>query len=1074
MIYEYDLSNNTIIKIHDFEGSTSGGSPVGGLTLASNGKLYGMTIRTGSQNSGLRIYEYDPESNVYTKKIDNDSFRDPEGKLIMSSNGKLYGITFMTLFEYDFENNILTKKFDFDNIIDGVWPKGITAANNGKIYGLTRDGGSNNDGVIFEYDPVSNNYTKLIDFDGTNGERPHNSLTLALNGKLYGMTSRGGIINDGVLFELDPSNNNYAKKYEFDPSDNGCEPYRTCNLTLASNGKLYGITEYGGISYKGVIFEYDPGSDTYTKVFDFGESSLDDYPSNIIFANSNILYCVKNTGGDYNTGVLFEFDLASNSLTKKHDFIGAIQGQSPTGKLIIGNNGKLYGTTRYGGINNNGVIFEYDIATKTYSKRYDFDGSDIVYNSQGVLTKLPNGKLYGVKQMANSSDLLFEFDPMQNTFNEIYKFSTYINGGSPVGGVTLASNGKLYGLTNSGGISGYGVIYEYDLTTDTYIKKYDFDENSLGWYPKDKLTLAPNGKLYGMACYGGQNNEGVLFEYDPITEIYAKKIDFSRAINGANPEGGLELASNGKLYGLIAEGGPSSGGVLFEFDPINYSFTIKKSFLYGIDGYRPWGDVIEASNGKLYGTTIYGGTNYYGVLFEYDMESDTYTKKQDFETWFPSSKLTEIKKINQIEIDICEGDSYEFGTQVLNESGEYLETFQAINGSDSTVLLTLFVNPNYTKTESSNLCSGESFLFPDGTELVSITSPLTHTSNLQTVLGCDSIVETTILLNPVYNLSETVTVNNGGSYTFPDGTEQSNITSQVIYTSNLQTVYGCDSIIETNVNIGCNQIFNSSEAVTVCSGSDYTFPDGIIMENIASQITHTSNLLSIYGCDSIIETTVNVNQGDETYLTDTICQGEKMQFAYLILAYPGIYGVKYSNQFGCDSLVYLDLSVANPKVNLGRDATININDTIILDAGDNFETYYWNTEETSQTIFVDGSNGVGSYIFNVLVSDKSKCVASDTIIITVSDLTDVISLDRKGGNIRLYPNPTSGKITIDLIENKETLEICIFDLTGNLLLCQELNSKETSFETEIPGNSGFYFIRIKSDLIFKTYKVVKN
>src|SRR4051794_36438931 len=61
-------------------------------------------------------------------------------------------------------------------------------ANDGKLYGMTSDGGSLGYGVIFSFDPASFKYTKLKDFDGTNGGGPYGSLLQAKDGKLYGMT----------------------------------------------------------------------------------------------------------------------------------------------------------------------------------------------------------------------------------------------------------------------------------------------------------------------------------------------------------------------------------------------------------------------------------------------------------------------------------------------------------------------------------------------------------------------------------------------------------------------------------------------------------------------------------------------------------------------------------------------------------------------------------------------------------------------------------------------------------------------------------------------------------------------
>jgi gliding motility-associated-like protein len=167
------------------------------------------------------------------------------------------------------------------------------------------------------------------------------------------------------------------------------------------------------------------------------------------------------------------------------------------------------------------------------------------------------------------------------------------------------------------------------------------------------------------------------------------------------------------------------------------------------------------------------------------------------------------------------------------------------------------INPSFNLQETVSVCSGGSYTFPDGTTQTNITTQVLYNSNLTTTLGCDSIIETTVNVDPVIFIQETVSVCSGGSYTFPDGTTQTNITTQVIYNSNLTTISGCDSIVETTVNV--NPTFSTQETVSVCSGGSYTFPDGTTQTNITTQVVYTSNLTTTLGCDSIIETTVNID-----------------------------------------------------------------------------------------------------------------------------------------------------------------------------------------------------------------------
>jgi hypothetical protein len=120
----------------------------------------------------------------------------------------------------------------------------------------------------------------------------------------------------------------------------------------------------------------------------------------------------------------------------------------------------------------------------------------------------------------------------------------------------------------------------------------------------------------------------------------------------------------------------------------------------------------------------------------------------------------------------------------------------------------------------------------------------------------------------VYNFAESVSICSGDYYIFPDGTLQDSITSQVIHVSNLQTVNSCDSIITTTVNVAPE--YDLNEEVTICSGDYYIFPDGTLQHNITSQVIHVSNLVTAYYCDSIITTTLNVDTVDTSVSVDSV------------------------------------------------------------------------------------------------------------------------------------------------------------------------------------------------------------
>ena len=102
---------------------------------------------------------------------------------------------FGVIFSFDPSTSTYTRLKDFDGIVSGAFPNGsLVQAGNGKLYGMTNSGGNSQQGVIFSFDPSTYTYTKLKDFvyNSIDGSAPLGSLMLASNGKLYGMTWNGG------------------------------------------------------------------------------------------------------------------------------------------------------------------------------------------------------------------------------------------------------------------------------------------------------------------------------------------------------------------------------------------------------------------------------------------------------------------------------------------------------------------------------------------------------------------------------------------------------------------------------------------------------------------------------------------------------------------------------------------------------------------------------------------------------------------------------------------------------------------------------------------------------------------
>jgi uncharacterized repeat protein (TIGR03803 family) len=136
-----------------------------------------------------------------------------------------------------------------------------------------------------------------------------------------------------------------------------------------------------------------------------------------------------------------------------------------------------------------------------------------------------------------------------------------------------------------------------------------------GIQPNIRLIFGSDGNLYGTTTNGGASGLGTVFK---VTPAGAETVLYSFAEqpgDGNNPEGGLVQGSDGNFYGTTAFGGANDLGIVFKLTPdgvetVLYSFTGSPD-----DGSRPIGNMVEGSDGNLYGTTSNGGASNKGTFF---------------------------------------------------------------------------------------------------------------------------------------------------------------------------------------------------------------------------------------------------------------------------------------------------------------------------------------------------------------------------------------------------------------------------------------------------------------------------
>lgn len=284
---------------------------------------------------------------------------------------------------------------------------------------------------------------------------------------------------------------------------------------------------------------------------------------------------------------------------------------------------RLFGVTEDGGNSDNGTIYSIDVPSNRFVCHFKFTGPNGA-NPVGSMIQASDQKFYGLTHDGglHNAGVLFSFDPVGNTTSIKFNFgSTY--GKYPTGGLLLAPDGKLYGTTEEGGSSNSGVLFSYDPTTDVLQKLYDF--STPGPAMTGRLIAASDGKLYGL-----HSSRHGIFSFDPIFNNYELLRQFTLA-EGRTPRGTLLQASDGRLYGTARAGGDNGYGTLFSFDPSNGDLVVHRSFSLG-DGAYPVGDLIQdnLTSEDIKGLTESGGAFSGGTIFKFDPLTSTFTKYHDF------------------------------------------------------------------------------------------------------------------------------------------------------------------------------------------------------------------------------------------------------------------------------------------------------------------------------------------------------------------------------------------------------------------------------------------------------------
>jgi uncharacterized repeat protein (TIGR03803 family) len=682
-IFRADLPGFTPGIVHPFN-NLSPHRPSAGIGAGNADWLYGFLTFNGTDNSGglykikrdgtgfTMLYNLTGNSNTipyyhtdgyiyFTDSYEIKKFNPADNtvtdvgsggyvkKLLIDTSNWIYSTNGLTITKIKTDGTGWTELHTFDGPTEGLGGfAGLTEGTGDTLWGVQTYGGTTDQGTLYSIKKNGTGFHIHYQFDGTHGSYPE-SRPVFFDGKIYGTTSQGGTDGYGVLYTINPDGTGYRIIHDFDPGTYNVGAI-SGNISIASNGRIFG--SFSQFYYSGAtpyrLFKIDTSGgnfEPFVDVFTYNQHEYGHFNQDILLTdNDETIFLATGEMGRHDGGALSQFD-TSGSGSSLYNFGYSANGFRPLAGLIKASNGKLYGTTQIGGIDGDGVIYSMNADGTGYTKLHEFTDAE-GYELSGKLLEASDGKLYGACHYSTTSNgCVYRMNKNGTGFEKIYSFMDVSGGYSPAGSL-IEDNGILYGAAFSSSPGG-GAIFKMNLDGTNYTVLKNFDVVNDIVYPYTGLTLSGN-YLYGFCGYGGTENKGGVFRIKKDGSGYQELHVFAGATDGNSPRSIPVIASNGKLYGTTDFGGNNGEGVVFRIDSTGSNYTILKHFSSTVDGSNPEGGLIQASDGLIYGTSNFSNISgvFGGTLYKMNLDGSGFTLIHAFDDQTEGEWVSSLLDLN--------------------------------------------------------------------------------------------------------------------------------------------------------------------------------------------------------------------------------------------------------------------------------------------------------------------------------------------------------------------------------------------------------------------------------------------
>jgi uncharacterized repeat protein (TIGR03803 family) len=640
------------LVLHNFYG-TNGSLPTAEVVDGPEGKLYGTTFQGGASDKGVvyRVAKDGTEFELLHQFGAGESDgANPVGNLLVGRDGWLYGTCFAggtinagTIFRLRADGSDYTTLRDLVAEDGSAIQSGLIEARDGRLYGTASRGGATDQGTVFRLNPDGSEFLVVHDFDGTDGTSPVANLLEGSDGALYGSTREGGVSGFGTIFRVTNRGERFRVLWDFWGSGwDGFRPF--CALVEGTDGALYGSTAGGGVFEGGILFRINKDGSAYEILRSFGSTYIDganpfggltriagDRMMGTTFAGggsgAGSIYTVREDGSDYE--VLWSFSVSGGD------------GVSARSELIEATDGLLYGSTDAGGYYGQGTVYRMQKDGGAFAILHNFTGTNS--DGRGPISALIEGRdgfLYGTTSGEETNGIslvtgtLFKLAKDGSEFTTVHAFTSLVNrvsmdGIRPVGAPVEGLDGFLYGFTGGSGTNGFGTLYRMATDGSTFEVIYQLNRTNGGFAGASPIQ-GSDGFLYCVSSGSPQRTNGAVWR----VSTNGGDLLVLRSFNGGDgsvPAAKVLEASDGRIYGTTTNGGLASRGTIFRVEKDGSHFTVLRSFRGGVrDGANPVSSLIEGQDGELYGTTRNGGFRDRGVIFRIGKEGLRYAALHHF------------------------------------------------------------------------------------------------------------------------------------------------------------------------------------------------------------------------------------------------------------------------------------------------------------------------------------------------------------------------------------------------------------------------------------------------------------